>query len=89
MLIQTELINRGTESLSIMFALLTRIQETLSPEAGDPNTFFLVFLRISRKIHGQYLETGHDILFQIRSYTPSLLPIKFVAKQLLHVEQLY
>jgi hypothetical protein len=65
--IQIELINHGTKRRSIVWALATRIPEipgyTLSPEPGDSNTFFAVFLRISRKIQGQYLEIGHDILF--------------------------
>jgi hypothetical protein len=65
--IQTELINHGTERRTIVWALATRIPEipgyTLSSEPGDSNTLFVVFLHISRKIQGQYLEIDHDILF--------------------------
>jgi hypothetical protein len=65
--IHIELINRGTNPRCTVWALATRIREipsySLSPEAGDPNTFFVVLLRISNKIQGQYLELGHDILF--------------------------
>lgn len=54
-------------NVAVLLALAIRIREipgyTLSPEAGDPNTFLAVFLRISRKIQGQYLEIDHDILF--------------------------
>ena len=67
MFIHIELINHGTNPRSTVSALATRIPEipsyTLSPEAGDPNTFFVVLLRTSRKIQGQYLELGYDILF--------------------------
>jgi hypothetical protein len=47
-------------NILVLLALAIRIRDipgyTLSPEAGDPNTCFAVFLRISRKIQGQYLE---------------------------------
>lgn len=56
-------------NVAVLFALAIRIREipgyTLSPEVGDPNTCFAVFLRISRKIQGQYLDIGHDILFPV------------------------